>query len=150
MIYFVDEDVIQLEPFKIELRIQGYEVENIINADEAFDVLSKTNNDLRLAIIDVMLAADENPGASKYDRAKTRDYLQTGLCLLKDLIEVRPDIFPKRALLFSMASDRKLITEIDKVSKDYKIPFLNKNDYTSAVDFGVIIDKHIRALGGHQ
>ncbi len=147
MIYFVDEDVMQIETFKIELILMGYEVNNLLDADEAFNVLSKADAKLELAIIDVMLAADIDSERSKYNRDRTEDYLKTGLCLLDDLKNARPDIFPRKAVLFSMASDLQLLQTIRKISMDYGIPFFDKNKFTSAINFGTTIDNYIKKLG---
>ena len=144
MIYFVDEDEVQLEPFKMELEIRGYEVGNIMDADEAYSILTKCQDDLQLAIIDVMLSADTDPNKSRFNRARTKDYLETGLRLVEDLIETRNDLFPEKALLFSMASDPNLLKSIESVSSKHNIPFYDKNKYTSALKFGDDIDKHIK------
>jgi len=147
MIYFVDEDLIQLEAFKVELKILGYKVDSLSDADQAYHVLSKcSSNELDIAIIDVMLAADIDATKSKYNRSRTDDYLQTGLRLLDDLCKINPNVFPKKAMLFSMASDTALLSDITATSEKYNVPFLDKNKYSDALEFGEIINDHIQHI----
>ncbi len=85
MIYFVDEDMNELEPFAIELMNRGYEVSMIGDADEAFSALIDAKA-IDAVILDVMLATKEN-GVSQYNAVDTNNFITTGLSLLDDLVE---------------------------------------------------------------
>lgn len=142
VIYFVDEDVIQLDPFRIELQILGFEVDIIQDADEAYSILSMAADDLQLAVIDVMLATGIERTASKFTRSTTRDFLETGLRLLDELVVANPKLFPKRAVFFSTATDPSLVKAIQKSASEYGVEYLDKNKYLSAYDFA----KRIKGL----
>jgi hypothetical protein len=146
MIYFVDEDVVQLEPFKIELEILGFEVCILQDADEAYEVLCVPNEELELAIIDVMLAADFDIERSRFDRESTRDFLETGLVLLEQLKAVNPENFPRRAMLFSTATNTDLVQAVTQVAATNNIPYLDKNNYVNAWEFGQKVEETIMAL----
>ncbi|MCP4695720.1 MAG: response regulator [Gammaproteobacteria bacterium] len=141
MIYIVDEDVRQMRPYSTELKIRGFEVEILRNADEGWMRL-KTAKDIDLAIFDVMIGTGETK-ESKFNRKSTHNFSQTGLRLLEDLCKARMGIFPERAVIFSMASDRKLVSEINRVSKEKNIPYLKKRDYSNAFLFGEWVEKAV-------
>lgn len=148
-IFIVDEDAIQLEPFKVELEIRGFKVEFILDADEAFKALSKVSNDqITLAIIDVMLAVNVKRGLSKFDRIETNDFLKTGLILIEKLAELNPEIFPQKALFFSNATNQELVMSIEEEAEKYQIPYLDKSNYQSPLAFGDIIEEIIKKIDG--
>lgn len=143
MIYMIDEDVIQLRPFALELKIRGYEVVQIDNADEGYRALSEAKN-IELVLVDIMLTT-EDKDVSRYSRESTRDFLNTGLLLLQDLIYVNPTFFPSRAVIFSMSSQEWLVSEIKEISDKHKIPYLRKSEYPSPFKFGNVIDGIIKS-----
>lgn len=134
MIYIVDEDVIQLRPYAMELKILGYEVKQIDNADAAFDILCQAS-DVELVLVDIMLATGDSK-TSRYDRESTDDFLKTGLLLLDDLYKHNQTLFPSKLAIFSMGSQNWLVTKIKEASSKYKIPYLRKRDYPSPYQFG--------------
>ena len=141
-IYLVDEDKIQLEPFKVELEFRGYSVEFIKDADEAFLKLSRIGaDDVDLVIIDVMLAANINKESSKFNRHETNDFLETGLRLIEKLQKANPTIFPKKAILFSNATDSDLVNAIEKAASTFFIPYLDKRRFQSPLEFGDKIEE---------
>ena len=134
MIYFIDEDENELRSFAVELKLRGYDTKQLLNADEAFDVLI-TVDDVELAILDIMLSTGEGK-TSRYSREKTQDFIKTGLILLDDLVSQKPDVFPKRVVIFSHARAESLVGLIRAAASDYHIPYLDKNDYDNSYDFG--------------
>lgn|ERR1700690_1302493 len=147
MIYFIDEDIAQLRPFRAELTFRGYEVTTLPDADSAFSVLVKANPEsLQLAIIDVMLAANPDERASRYQRSNTNNFHKTGLLLLEDLIHFNPTTFPKHAAFLTHATNNDLIAEIDSVVHKHHIPFLRKRDFESALAFGERIETILKEI----
>ncbi|MBI5331371.1 MAG: response regulator [Betaproteobacteria bacterium] len=134
MIYIVDEDVVQLRPYAIELEIRGYEVKQIDNADAAYELL-RTADNIELALIDVMLSA-ESVEKSIFSRERTGDFIKTGLVLFEELTFANPKYFPGRAAFLSMGTMDWLVKEITGVSEKYKVPYLRKRDYRRPMAFG--------------
>jgi len=141
MIYWVDEDVNQLQAHRFELDIRGFSVTTIDNADSAFQILSIAK-DIEFVIFDVMLATS-NENISRYDREHTRDFTTTGLSLIQDLIENSQLDVSNRSIIFSMASKNWIVQEIVAFSKAYSIPYLSKKDFYSPMDFGDKIESII-------
>jgi ActR/RegA family two-component response regulator len=144
MIYLIDEDFIELRSFVLELKLRGFEVQQLLDADEAYVRLKEESN-IELAIIDVMLSTAES-SSSRYDRIQTNNFVTTGLSLLKDLSSDNPLCFPKKAVLFSHASIPTLVQKIQKVSDDCKIQYLDKNDYDNPYDFANEIEEIIKKV----
>lgn len=145
MIYFVDEDVSQVRPFATELILRGYEVESIRDADEAFRRLSRLT-ECNLVIIDVMLAVDISAETSRYTRENTIEFTRTGLRLLEDLVVENGALFPRRAILFSMATSREIVAEIERVSGRLGVPFLRKSEFGTPHAFGERIVAFLKKL----
>lgn len=145
MIYFCDEDVNQIKPFVFYLQYKGHNVEILENADLAYQILSSAN-DIELALLDVMYAANPNKLSSIFNTAETRDFTITGLILLEKLISVRNDYFPLRAVFFSMVTDPILIETIQATSKKHKINFLRKSEFPTPDSFGERIDTIIDGI----
>lgn len=142
MIYFVDEEAFQMSPFATELRLRGYKVKFLKDADIALRVLENAE-DIELVIIDVMLAPDQE-AESKFSRNETEDFLQTGLLLLRYLIEFRGQEFGKKCLFFSMANQPNLVAEIKKVARMYSIPYCAKKDYSKPWVFADVVEGLIK------
>jgi len=148
-IYIVDEDAIQLEPFKVELELRDYNVKFLKDADEAYNVLTELPDDeVTLAIIDVMLSVNVDSKVSQFNRIETNDFLETGLILTRKLSNKKPNIFPKKALLFSNATNPELVTSIRNNAEKYKIPYLDKSDYQSPLAFGDRVEDILTGLRG--
>lgn len=145
MIYFVDEDIRQLKPFRIELEMRGFKVITIANADDAYNILSKVD-DIDLVILDVMLAASTQEN-SRYDRESTNNFLETGITLLKELSKLNNKFFPKKVVLYSMASNRDIVSKIRKTAEEFGIEYLKKKDYLSSYAFGEKIENIIKSIG---
>jgi DNA-binding response OmpR family regulator len=149
MIYFVDEDVSQVRPFVTELLLRGYEVVSIVDADEAYRRLIKIDS-CEAVIIDVMLAVDTAAESSRYTRENTADFTLTGVRLLEHLAAQNGTVFPHRAILFTMASGTEVLTEIQRVSKKFSVPFLHKAQFSTPHSFGErivqIIDSKARSI----
>ncbi|NYI28218.1 hypothetical protein [Sulfitobacter geojensis] len=113
------------------LRLRNRSVDSLPNADIAYETLEKAN-DVELAVIDIMLAT-EDKGVSKFSRTETEDFLKTGLLLIDYLANARPDVFPRRFVVLTAASDRKLLKAIRDRCGPRKIEILRKMDYSSPV-----------------
>jgi CheY-like chemotaxis protein len=147
MIYFVDDDVNQMRPFREELQANGYEVTELRNADEALDCLKKAN-DIELIIMDVMLGTGPKE-TSKFSMEETNGFLTTGLILIdrltdffSGLISSDPLIKHKdlgalknRLVIFSMTHQQEVIKEITKRVEKNNINHLRKSDYADPYDF---------------
>ena len=136
MIVIVDEDVKQMDPLKRELQIREFEVELIDDAEDAYSRLAGTGDELDLAIIDIMLRGPGQATSERFTRARTEDFIKTGLYLLEDLIAVNSENFPSKAVLFSTALDEKLVAAIERAAKEYPVEYLPKMDYRSALRLG--------------
>ena len=144
MIYFVDEDVSQVRPFVTELLLRNYEVECIRDADEAFRKLSRVTA-CDAVIIDVMLAVEFAAESSRYTRESTVEFTRTGLRLLEDLINENSALFPRRAILFSMATSRELVAEVERISSRHSVPFLRKSEFGTPHAFGERIEAFVKS-----
>jgi DNA-binding response OmpR family regulator len=139
MIYIVDEDVIQLRPYAIELEIRGYNVKQLNNADCAYRILSQAK-DIEFVLLDIMLATEDS-NTSRYKREETRDFIKTGLLLLEDLNLANPEYFPSHVAVFSMGSQEWLVKEIIKSTINNNIPYLRKREFPSPYLFGDKIEE---------
>lgn len=145
MIYFVDEDVGQLRPWAIELRMRGFGVEMLRNADVAWERLLNTT-DVELVLIDIMLAAQEND-QSRYSRAATDNYLETGLVFLDELVQQRPQYFPARAAILTMTGLPRLLQKAQLACQKYNIPLLRKFEFATPLEFGDEIEGILDSKG---
>ena len=141
MIYFIDDDVNQMWPFRNELEEQGYQVKALRNADEAFDHLEQAQ-DIELVIMDVMIGTGPKQ-TSRFSAAETDDFLKTGLVLVDKLMQKNASKLQKRLLVFSMAHQIPLVGEIEKTVNKYNITYLRKPDYADPYEFC----KKLAALG---
>ena len=147
MIYFIDEDVIQIKPFVLELELRGHDVEIISNADKAF-IKFKDNDfaDVELIIIDVMLAVEPNEHKSIFTRIETDDFKITGIILLQRLKDQNPKIFPSKALFFTMATSPELLTTVKAACQKYSVKMLHKSEFPTPYEFGEEVEKHLRKM----
>ncbi len=146
-LYIADEDVIQLDPFKVELELRGYNVKFLKDADEALKVLAiLKSNEISLAVIDVMLSVNIDKDRSEFDRVETNDFLETGLVLIEKLSSLNPDVFPKKSALFSNATDADLVTSIENKASEYGIPYLDKSKFQSPLEFGDTVDNIVKKM----
>ena len=132
MIYFVDEDREYLQEFTVPLKLRGHEVETVLDADDAFEILEKVE-DAEIVVIDIMLATDTS-NKSRFNRADTDDFMQTGLLLMRYLMDARPDLFPKKFVVLTAASQAKLLKAIGDFCPRHKIEVMRKTDYPSPVE----------------
>ncbi len=131
MIYYIDEEYIRNRSKIRFLKMHGYDVTHISNADEAWRVIYPvSSDDIDLIIVDVMLAA-----GNRYDRKQTKDFLITGITLIKDLLDQRKDIDPKKILLFSAATRDDIIKFIHELANDKKVHYKSKSDFNTLFDF---------------
>ena len=133
MIYFVDDDVNQMRPFRDELEINGYQVTALRNADEALDCLEKAD-DIELIIMDVMIGTGPMK-TSRFNAEETENVLKTGLVLVDKLMKEHANHLQKRLIIFSMAHQLYLREEIEKTKNIHKVEYLCKSDYADPYDF---------------
>lgn len=145
MIYFIDEDVNETEPYVYHMKYLGYESKIIDNADDAFEVLINAD-DIEAIILDVMLATKPS-GSSRFNAVSTNNFVTTGLCLLDDLVQQKSgeisNGIPDRIILFSAATRKEIVDQIRKKKDEYNITYLNKLDYDDVDDFAEIVTKVI-------
>lgn len=148
MLYFVDEDKNELEPYVFELEGRGYQCKILRNADDAYDVLL-TANDIELAVIDVMLAT-ANAQTSRFAAVDTDNFVTTGLTLLDHLVEnqgaERSSIFPSRAIFFSSARIGAVVSKIKHKAERHNVRYLDKNEFSSTPEFANAITDVLGAL----
>jgi CheY-like chemotaxis protein len=144
MIFFIDEDSAAFRAWTSELRLRGLQVECLWNANEAFDRLYKIEQtEVQLVIIDVMLAV-EDVDDDRFSLERTYEYLETGLCLLDDLVEQNPAVFPDRAVLLTNTINEKILRAAVKKSTGHKVPLWKKANIYSPVDFGDLVANQIQ------
>lgn len=145
MIYFVDEDVKETEPYIYHLRFLGFDATIIDNADDAFEHLV-TASDIDAIVLDVMLST-RNSSASRFDAISTNNFVTTGLKLLDDLVQQRQGDgtkqIPNKVVLFSAATRPEVVSMICAKRDFYKIPYLNKMEYDEVDRFAKMIQNVI-------
>jgi len=145
VIYIVDEDVVQLQALVAVLEFLGYNVKQISNADDAYDILSNAK-DVELAMIDVMLGT-RGSSNSRFSRTDTQDFLTTGLVLANLLAACGNPIFPKRIAFLSMASSAFLIDSIRERAKSLDVTYYDKREIgRDIMGFGGSIDSLIKSI----
>ncbi len=147
MIYFVDEDVRYLEAFVVELECRGHKVRVLDDADVGFKELTGAA-DIDIALIDIMLAVEQDPHKSRYKIESEEEELTTGLAFLDDLVVQRPDVFPQKAAVLTCAREPWLVTRIKHVCGKHKIPLLNKDNFASSLEFAEQIEEIIQSYPG--
>lgn len=134
MIYFVDDDVNQMRPFRDELEFRGYTVKSLRHSDEALQCLRQAS-DVELVILDVMLGTGPKE-SSEFSREETRDFLITGLALINKLMTESHDKFKNKVVIFSMASQSIVLDEISKSIDEHGVTYLRKTNYADPEEFG--------------
>ena len=129
MIYYVDEEYNRNRSKIRFLKMNGFEVAHLSNADVAWRVLYPAQ-DIQLIILDVMLAA-----GGRYTRKETHDFLTTGLALATDLLEQRHDIKSEQILLFSAATRKDILAYIATLAKEREVLYKAKTDFDTLFDF---------------
>lgn len=133
MIYFVDDDVNQMRPFRDELEEQGYQITTLRNADEALKCLEQAN-DIDLVITDVMIGTAPSED-SCFSREETEDFLITGLVLIDKLMKNHAKKLNQNIMIFSMAHQGLVVEKIDDTARKYDIQYLRKSDYADPYEF---------------
>jgi CheY-like chemotaxis protein len=137
MIYFVDEDVNETEPYTYAMQCLGYETTVLENADDAFECLVKAQ-DIEAIILDVMLAT-KGGETSRFDASTTNNFVTTGLKLLDDLVQQRgrdgTNKIPNKIILFSTALKPDIVNLINTATDFHGIIFLNKLHYDEVSRF---------------
>ncbi len=150
MIVIVDEDVIQLSAWAVELRCRGYEVDFIDTASAAYTRLSGVaDDDIDLVLIDVMLADLTDPSSGRYSRGDTSDYSLTGVSLLDDLCDANEKVFPTHAAFLSMATSRPILEAVQNAARKHSVPFLRKSQFADPFEFGNAVEAIIQERQGN-
>ena len=146
-IYFVDEDVSQMETWADILEMRGLETQIFRDADLAFNALCECT-DAQLVFIDVMLAAASPSVGSRFPKGRTDDYLSTGLALLEDLAVQNPAVFPRRSVLLSHTGHKRILAKIDEACRQHGIPCWRKGSFNDPYDFATKTERHLQTLPG--
>lgn len=136
MIYYIDEELNRNKSKIRFLRLHGYNVTHCHDATEAWHVLySAKVSDIDLIIVDVMLAA-----GSRYEQARTHDYLTTGLELVKDLLSQRKDLSSSKVLLFTASTRPDIIGFVQALASETGVLYKAKSDFDTVYDFLAFIE----------
>lgn len=127
MIYFVEEDVPYAKEFSVPLILRGYDVEILPDADTALARLDRAT-DIELVVIDIMLATRDAVN-SQFKPDETDGFLLTGLNLMFHLSAKRGDIFPRRFVVLTAASELTISNRLVGVCRNMRVPILRKGDY---------------------
>lgn len=150
MIYFVDEDYPAFEPWIAELRLRKLEAQPLRSADVAFQRLcSVSRQEVSLVIIDVMLAVDD-VSDPRFSVEETDRYLETGLTLLKELVECNRAVFPTCAALLTNTANPDTYRHARAAAAHHEIPLWNKPAIDSPLVFGDYVTERIRQLQDPQ
>lgn len=137
MIYFVDEDVNETEPYAYHMNYLGYKTTIIDNADDAFHILINAQ-DIEAIVLDVMLATKQSAD-SMFRAIDTNNFVTTGLKLLEELTDQLQNHdnvkIPKKVILFSAATRQEIVNQITQSKERYGVEYLNKLDYDDVDDF---------------
>jgi len=143
MIWFVDEDEIQLKPLRLGLTLHGLSSEQIVNADEALAALDHIAPD-DFIFIDVMLAAAADESQSQFKREETADYKLTGLLLADKILERRKDIRAERLVLMSQAASTAVISAVDAFCRRRGLKWVKKSAYDDPNTFADEIEQMLK------
>lgn len=139
----MDEDCAAYESWVAELELRGYQVTVLRSANDAWNLLWKTDvAQIELAIIDVMLAVEDTTD-SRFSHQITDGYLEAGLRLLENLAEQNGSAFPRRAALLTNTLNEKTLGAAHRVSKQFEIPLWDKRRIMSPMEFGDIVQDAI-------
>jgi hypothetical protein len=141
LIYFIDEDHAAYGAWIAELRLRGYSVRLISNADEAFRQLVEVES-VEVVVIDIMLAV-EDVRTTQFTVERTDDFLETGLRLLEDLTAANPLVFPRRAVLLTNTLNEATFSEARRISKKLEVPLWQKSAIFSPVEFGDRVERFL-------
>jgi len=149
VIYFIDENLGEAEAWAIDLRMNGFEIVHIRNADQAYSQLVKANN-YELVIIDVMLAADDNDRSPRYTRDRTDDYLLTGIVFVDDLAQACGHELVNRCVFLSQTGEDRLIKEIEQAARRHDIPFWRKFEFSDPSEFTAKVRNRLSEIVGES
>ena len=146
MIYFIDEEKSQVSPYVDALEVFGYSVKQYSNADSGLEALLLAD-DVEAVIVDVMMTAKDEP-LSQFSADETENFLTTGLALLGKMVkQSNPEhlegFFPKKTILFSMASQELLIKKIKSFTDKHEVSYFKKSDYPNPYRFAIAVKKII-------
>lgn len=148
MIYFIDEDDIQLRPFRLELALRDLESELIENADDALKQVERfTSSDY--VFVDVMLAAWPNEEQSAFGREETDGYKTTGLVLVGRMLQAIADqkcaLPTSHIVLMSQAASPTTRSKIDIFAKHHGLRFIPKSQFDDPCMFGEQVEAIVKA-----
>lgn len=78
-ILFIDDELLEIEPYKTLLEMEGFLVEVIENPEEALTIITEKIDSYDLLILDIMMKC------GKYDLKETRYGRRTGLKVLEEI-----------------------------------------------------------------
>ena len=147
MIYFIDEEINQVSPYADELRLLGYSVKQIGNADDGLNAILAAT-DVELVIVDVMMST-QSKELSVFLASNTQNFLSTGIELLEKVATskeqgMRLDFFPSKTVVFSMANQQPLVDKITLFCNNHKVSFLKKKEFPDPYDFGIAINNILK------
>ena len=122
-ILWIDDDIngFPLIPYIDEFKEQGFTIIGVENPDEIEEKLSSNNNDFLCIIVDMSM-----PVGNKINFGKAIGGMQTGLVILKELVE-NPDLKEIKKVAFTKSNNSEVKTYCN--SKKTPIPYFQSQDY---------------------
>jgi len=126
-----------LEILNIEMQLRGFETRDFSGyADDAFNYLSSTREP-GLVLVEPMITGSHDMNLGRYNTRRTDGFLETGLCLVQDLIKANPENFPESAIMYSIVDPATpLGIKIYKFCSANKVPLWLSRSFLSSFQLG--------------
>jgi CheY-like chemotaxis protein len=150
MIVVVDEDVYLLSVFETYILAAGQTLRTFVTADQAFESLSVVEQqDIDLAVIDVMLAADGSArsaaGEPRFRRSMEQEST-VGLDLLRQLATCNPAVFPARAALWTHYTQPDVVGKAEEAARSFEVPLWAREKGSPGAEVALLVLRHVAAL----
>lgn len=123
-ILFVDENALEINPFRRLLVARGHRADQLFSADQAFlQLIGGSSHDL--IIVDIMLA----PGIQKSERfssANTGRHMEAGITLVQNLLNEGCPIEPHRFVLFTHIEMKTTLAKAGRLKERYGVQLWHK------------------------
>lgn len=127
LIHIVADKNTDLEGAIALLHGKRFQTKHYSTPDSAYDALVDSKEE-GMVLINAMMFSSIWEEKIRYDLDKTNSGYETGLALLKDLVEANPDKFPSNAVLYTdVSTDHRVHIAAEKVSSELGVPLLRMN-----------------------
>ena len=133
-ILWIDDDInrFPLMPYIDEFKEQGFTIIGVENPDEIEEKLSSNNNDFLCIIVDISM-----PLGSKINSGEAIGGMQTGLVILKELVE-NANLNKIKKVVFTITDNSKVKTYCS--TQNPPIPYFQKQKYLADAFVNEIIE----------